>query len=288
MGICLNTYNSSNCRESIVVDNFKGCNNQDQSNTQTKDPSEISELFFHRVSTFKIKQGQLIRNKSLSTDSIVNIEKTEEKCDEKPVPFQPLLYQNTRKVFSDSNIPLSNHSVSNYLEIDMINIVLLGGKGVGKSSFLIKLTKNYFEKYYIPTIYCERKVKKISFKDKKYTFNFIIPPINDSDHVYDNIFEKAHFIFLFYDISVKGSFDQTKKILFNQVNSYAKIFKNKITNFYFIGNKVDIPTRGDPKEKIEAFCNRHNFDFFEISVKTGNGVLSLMNTIVSKYEEIIS
>ena len=60
MGICLNTYNSSNCRESIVVDNSKGCNNQDQSNTQTKDPSEISELFFHRVSTFKIKQGQLI------------------------------------------------------------------------------------------------------------------------------------------------------------------------------------------------------------------------------------
>ena len=72
------------------------------------------------------------------------------------------------------------------------------------------------------------------------------------------------------------------------MNSYAKIFKNKITNFYFIGNKVDIPTRGDPKEKIEAFCNRHNFDFFEISVKTGNGVLTLMNTIVSKYEEIIS
>ena len=289
MGICLNTYNSSNLKQTIVVDNSKGCNNQEQSNTQTKDQSEISELFFHKITTFQ-KQGQVMQNKSLSTDSIVYIERTEEKCDEKPVPFEYLFNKTTKKMFSDSNIPLSNHSVDKYLEIDMINIVLLGGKGVGKSSFLIKLTKNYFEKYYIPTIYYERKIKKILFKGKKYTFNFIIPPINDdnSDSKLNSIFETAHFIFLFYDISVKGSFEHTKKILFNQVNSYAKLFKNKITNFNFIGNKADIPYRGDPKEKIETFCKQHNLDFFEISVKTGNGVLSLMNTIVTKYEEIIS
>ena len=45
-----------------------------------------------------------------------------------------------------------------------ISIIILGGKGVGKSSFVIKLTKNYFEKLYIPTLRVENFQKNFLIK----------------------------------------------------------------------------------------------------------------------------
>ena len=61
----------------------------------------------------------------------------------------------------------------------------------------------------------------------------------------------------------------------------------KITNFYFLGNKVDMAQPEEPKEKIENFCKTHNFEMIEISVKVGRGVKGLINNIIDKYNEIV-
>ena len=45
--------------------------------------------------------------------------------------------------------------------------------------------------------------------------------------------------------------------------------------------------REEPKEKIENFCKRHNFEMIEISVKVGRGVKGLINNIIDKYNEIV-
>ena len=169
-----------------------------------------------------------------------------------------------------------------------ISIISLGGKGVGKSSFVIKLTKNYFEKLYIPTLRVETFSKNFSYQGKSYKFTFIITP-GDNNYKEDitSLFQKVNFTFIFYDTSLKGSFEEAKGILKKEVKNHAWIFKNKITNFYFVGNKIDIKPRIESYEKVESYCHKHNFEFFEISVKDGIGVKSFINNIIEKYNEIV-
>ena len=153
---------------------------------------------------------------------------------------------------------------------------------------MLRLTKNYFEKLYIPSLCVESYSKKFVINEKQYTINFIVIPGDKDYHQdYTQLFTKANFIFLFDDVSKKGSFDEAKGFLYNDISSYARIFKNKITNFYFVGNKVDMALREEPKEKIENFCKRHNFEMIEISVKVGRGVKGLINNIIDKYNEIV-
>lgn len=194
-----------------------------------------------------------------------------------------------QKRFSDSHIDIKNINSNIFEQTNKITILLLGPPGVGKSSFVIRLTKNYFEKLYIPTLGVEVFTKAFNFQNELFSVSFIVTP---GDHRpnedYSPLFAKANFIFLFYDLSVEGSFNTAKNILFNEVSNYVWTFKNKITNFYFVGNKKDIIPRKDRYDTVQNFCHKNNFEFFEISVKEGIGVKALINNIIEKYIEIIS
>ena len=194
-----------------------------------------------------------------------------------------------QKRFSECNIDIKNITSNIFNQSNKITILLLGGPGVGKSSFVIKLTKNYFEKLYIPTLGVEIFTKTFNYQNEVFSISFIVTPgDHGSNEDYSPLFAKANFILLFYDVSVEGSFNNAKKILFNEISNYAWIFKNKITNFYFVGNKKDIIPRKENYDIIQTFCQKHNFEFYEISVKEGVGVKALINNIIEKYIEIIS
>ena len=57
---------------------------------------------------------------------------------------------------------LSDDSEEEETKIDHIKMLVLGDKGVGKTSFIQRLTKNYFTMYYSPTknIEIHRRVKR--------------------------------------------------------------------------------------------------------------------------------
>lgn len=193
-----------------------------------------------------------------------------------------------KRRFSDTTIPIMHVNENIFENTNNISIIILGGKGVGKSSFVIKLTRNYFEKLYIPTLRVETFSKKLSYQGKSYKFNFIITP-GDNNYKEDitSLFQKVNFTFIFYDTSSKGSFEEAKEILKKEVKNHAWIFKNKITNFYFVGNKIDIKPRIESYDEVESYCHKHNYEFFEISVKDGIGVKAFINNIIEKYNEIV-
>ena len=114
-----------------------------------------------------------------------------------------------------------------------------------------------------------------------------LPGENRYHDDYAPLFKKANFIFLFYDTSKEGSFNKAKSILYNGVSKYAWIFQHRITNFFFVGNKIDISPRVESHEKIDSFCKKHHFEFYEISVKEGKGVNAFINTILEKYNAIV-
>ena len=70
------------------------------------------------------------------------------------------------------NMTLKQISPSKIKNRNNINIILLGGASVGKSSFLIKLTESTFEKLYIPTICRDIRSKVISYNTHNFKFHF--------------------------------------------------------------------------------------------------------------------
>ena len=192
-----------------------------------------------------------------------------------------------KRQFTDAHIDLAIIDLNLFNVPNEINIVLLGGIKVGKSALVIKLTEHRFEKLYIPTIAVEIKSKVIQLKDKAIKMNFIVTP-GDLQYKenYKVLYEKANFIFLCFDISREGSFDEAKKLLYEEVCEYAGLLKIGVTNFYFIANKMDLPSRKESLNTIQSFCKEHKLDLYEISVKSGKGIKLLMSNVLSKFNEV--
>ena len=198
--------------------------------------------------------------------------------------------KNFRRQFTDAHIDLTIIDTNIFNElINEINIVILGGIKVGKSSFVIKVTEQRFEKLYIPTIAVEIKSKTVQYRNKTIKLNFIVTP-GDKQYKedYTPLYEKANFIFLYYDTSNENSFNEAKQLLYEEVCEYAGLLKIGVTNFYFIGNKVDLAGRNISINTIQTFCKKHKLDLFEISVKSGYGIKLLMNNVLNKYIDFMN
>lgn len=163
---------------------------------------------------------------------------------------------------------------------DITKIVILGGKGVGKSSFLIKILQNKFDKLYIPTIGIEKRSKTLIQDGKKYNLYFIVTP-GDTAYKsdYSIYFEKANFIYVFYDMSNPSSFNESKELFIKEVSNYKEIIKEGKTHVTFIGNKKDIVNTKVSLNEIKMFCNENKFSLVEISVKSGIGIKALIQDL---------
>lgn len=167
----------------------------------------------------------------------------------------------------------------------ILKVAILGGKGVGKTSFLLKVLHNKFEKLYIPTIDIEKRTKVINSEGKQYTFYFIVTP---GDSIYKSdcsvYFQKANFICVFYDMSAVDSFNEAKQLLFEEIKDYKEMISSGKTHINVIGNKKDIANSKLNSSEIKSFCEANRITLYEISVKSGVGLKLLMNDICNKFD----
>ena len=168
-----------------------------------------------------------------------------------------------------------------------LNITLIGNEETGKSAFMIKVTNNLFEKVYVPTIEQECSSKKFTYNNEEFTINFFVTSGNKQyQGDYSKIFTESAFILVFYDTSVEGSFDEAKNKLRNELKDYSYKYFDKFSNFIFVGNKIDIFPKRENIEQIKKYCEKKNFDNFEISVKTGKGIKELMDSLYEKFYQL--
>lgn len=186
--------------------------------------------------------------------------------------------------------PSSFHEYKNYSNSNPheINITLIGNSHTGKSTFVIKYVDKFFEKHYIPTIGIEHYVKKVNASNEECIINFQVAP-GDNEYVFDykNVLQRNDFIFLFYDVSLNGSFKQCVTILKSKIACYEKTYCGNVKNAIFVGSKVDILPRKEPLSKIQVFCLENNYKFFEISAKHTIGFKELMKTVISMHCELL-
>ena len=78
-----------------------------------------------------------------------------------------------------------------------INIVIIGQKEVGKSSFCIRFVENKFEDFYIPSIGIEKFAKMTAYNGRNFRINFVVICGSDKLKKWINLIEEADFFFFF-------------------------------------------------------------------------------------------
>ena len=93
----------------------------------------------------------------------------------------------------------------------------------------------------------------MQYRNRTIKLNFIVTPGNKQyKEDYTPLYEKANFIFLYYDISNENIFNEAKQLLYEEVCEYARLLKIGVTNFYYIVNKVDLAGRNKSINKYNT------------------------------------
>ena len=244
---------------------------------------------------FKIKKSKRIRFNSRATMDFLNLNETKrresrfslqtpKKKSQIKQPFQIDLEPNHQK--EKLEIKLLENKIDLIKKDEEIRILIIGTNQSGKSSFVYKAIKGKFSKVYIPRIGVENEGRIFNEcgSDRAIRF-YVLPSEEQFSLIYKQYYENTHLILIFYDISVKGSFEQSMTI-FKKYKEYIPglIIEDKVKNFLFVGNKADFIERKESLEMIKNICDENKYDFNEISVKTGKGLKCLLNSIINKFE----
>ena len=172
---------------------------------------------------------------------------------------------------------------------DKCQLLIIGNSIVGKTSILKKYTSKQFNENYLATV-------GLDFFTKDETIDNKIIRIKIWDTAgqerYKAItkcfFQRAQGIIIVFDVTDKKSFDDLK-IWIDSINSQSQLTED-LENMpvILIGNKIDLPKRVIDKETALNFAKEQNFDYFETSAKTGEGVDNAIRELVKKVMAYIS
>jgi small GTP-binding protein len=169
-----------------------------------------------------------------------------------------------------------------------INIIIIGYKEVGKSSFCMRFVENKFEDFYIPSICNENSSKAMLFNERNYKINFSVILGGDTIEKPENIFSNVDFFMFLYDITKIRSFNQLN-IYLKQIRKYLCFYdkEGKNPNFCLVGNKMDLEAERKIKNEFVNKClEKNKIPFFEISVKTGKNLNNIVQSFIQIFDKI--
>lgn len=163
-------------------------------------------------------------------------------------------------------------------------IYIIGGRGVGKTSFLYRILNGQFKNDIPPS---QIGIMKSQYKigNKEFTIKDLTDDENfTSTNVLKNELEDVLLIFVLFSLDDKNSFEYAKTLIdFIKHN----LINNKEMNLILLGNKYDI-LEDSPQElekqkrEIDKYIyNVENLFFYEISCKSGYNMTKIMEIIDS-------
>ena len=179
---------------------------------------------------------------------------------------------------------MSNKKTALAEEYDlMFKILLLGDSGVGKSSLLLRYTKNEFISDMRSTIGVEFALKYITIDNYQLKIQIWDTAGMERYRSITNAYYKgAKGVIVLYDICRKKSFEN--------VDKWIDDFKSKADDdavIILIGNKSDLDDKREvSKEEGESKAQMNKFAFMETSAKDNNNVQKAFETLFSEIVKI--
>ena len=162
----------------------------------------------------------------------------------------------------------------------IFKILLLGDAGVGKSSIILRYTKNEFNASMVSSIGVDFKTKDIIVNDKKVKLQLWDTAGHERFRtITTSYYRGAHGIATVFDLSERESFEHVEKWL-EEINKYAK---ENVMRF-LIGNKSDlVDKRQVTYEEVRALANRLNIYYVETSAKNNINISDFFQIATKNY-----
>ena len=182
-----------------------------------------------------------------------------------------------------SNNILENSNIANTqklsIEGNSIKLLLLGDTSVGKSSFINRYFKNFFQEEFLSTIGLDSQSKIIKIFDENYKLT-IWDTVGQERFrsITRNYYKNADGVFLIYDVNDSENYDNITKWV-NDIKENNTSVDNKITIF-LLGNKIDLNQRKIDYARAEQMAKTLKVKYFEISCKLNININEVVNRMV--------
>ena len=284
---------TNNEEEKYNNENIKNSNNEKKKEKKKEtNPNKNKQNSSKKEESEKENNENKNKLEEKNENKLIDNGNNEKNINNKETKKSEILHQNETDISLyryPSNFEIIYQSSSILKGKTEINIVLIGEKQSGKSSFVIKLAENRFENLYIPTVFIETISKVMTYNNKRYVLNFdVTPGQQEYQQDYSTLYAKSNFIFLFYDVTNLGSFMRAKKYIKKELKNKVIMYANNFSNIFIIGNKIDCTPFIESSTQIKSYCEKHQLEFFEISVKTNAGIGYMMNKLLAIFDSISS
>jgi small GTP-binding protein len=167
------------------------------------------------------------------------------------------------------------------LESNIIKIIVIGDKGVGKSSWVEKLTTGKFKACDVVSICVEEHLHEFKNEGKTYKLHFyVIPGDEEFQKDFDYLFKDADFFLALYDSTSSASFNKAVNMVNNIIKGYIKNM-GKSKNVIFICNKCDLNDNcGLNGENVWKILGNNNFKNIKTSAKSGLNIEKVVKTFL--------
>ena len=151
----------------------------------------------------------------------------------------------------------------------LYKILLIGDSGVGKTSVILRFTKNIFQEEFLNSIGVDFKSKDLNIDGKKVKLQIWDTAGQERFRtITASYYRGAHAIAIAFDLTQRISYEHVKRWM-NDINKFAK--ENVLK--FLIGNKSDlINERKVYYEEARALASQMNSTYFEVSAKKDENI----------------
>ena len=238
-------------------------------------------------------KSDLIYNENISNETITNFLSTKTNIHFIEVSLQYKTNFNQIQNFiidsfsAKNSIPsnniLENSNIANTQKLSVegnsIKLLLLGDTSVGKSSFINRYFKNFFQEEFLSTIGLDSQNKIIKIFNDKYKLTIWDTAGQERFRsITRNYYKNADGVFLIYDVNDSENYDNISKWV-NDIKENNTAIDNKIT-IYLLGNKIDLNQRKIDYVRAEEMAKNLGIKYFEISCKLNININEVVNRMV--------
>jgi Ras-related protein Rab-1A len=151
----------------------------------------------------------------------------------------------------------------------LFKILLIGDSGVGKTSVIMRYTKNLFNEDYLNSIGVDFKSKDLYIEEKKIKLQIWDTAGQERFRtITSSYYRGAHAIAVVFDLTKRQSYDHVKRWM-EDINKYAK--ENVLK--FLVGNKSDLKDEIQVSyEEARALASQMKTTYFSVSAKKNENI----------------
>ena len=151
----------------------------------------------------------------------------------------------------------------------MFKILLIGDSGVGKTSVILRYTKNIFHEEFLNSIGVDFKSKDLLLDGRKIKLQIWDTAGQERFRTITNSYYRgAHAIVIVFDLTKRESYEHVQKWI-SDINRYA----NENVLKFLIGNKADLTNEKQVSyQEARALASQMKATYFNVSAKKNENI----------------